>query len=61
MYGGAIFGNGFKARNATFARNYAGEHGGAFFGAELLAAAEGRGRRSLPEVDAWAAGRRGPR
>ena len=31
-YGGAIFGNGFKARNVTIARNFAGGHGGAFFG-----------------------------
>ncbi len=31
-YGGAIFGNGFKARNVTIARNYAGGHGGALFG-----------------------------
>jgi hypothetical protein len=31
-YGGAIFGNKYTARNVTFARNFAGGHGGLAFG-----------------------------
>lgn len=34
-YGGAIFGDGYRASNVTFASNHAGGHGGALFGKDF--------------------------